>query len=92
MTLVIDTGVQEFTPLDLIPDWYRDIHPIGTPPEKVMHDYGYHLIGAMNNPKKLETVRTHVLAQWRFIAALAAVHPGVFDEIMTAYAERVLSA
>lgn len=92
MTFAIDTGLSDQSPTRFIPDWFHDIFGDTPPaPERMMHDFGYHLIGAMQNPKKLETVRRHFLKNWEFLRELAATNPGVFDEIMTAYAERVLS-
>lgn len=72
----------------LIPDWFRDMAAANTPPEQLAHDYGYHIIGAMQNPKTWPTVRKHILHDWRFLRSLADVHPDVFDEILQAYAER----
>lgn len=90
MTLVIDTGTPQLSPLEYIPDWFRDICD-GVSNERTVHDFAYHLMGAMNNPKTIDTVRKHILANWRFLAVLADMHPGVFDEFWTAYAERILS-
>lgn len=91
-TFTIDTGHSApFDPLSLIPDWFRDIYPADADPSRVIHDFGYHLIGQTTNPRKLETVRKHTLANWRFLQSLAETHPGVFDEFICAYAERALS-
>ncbi len=96
MTFQIDTGTAP-SPLDRIPDWFRDTYPDERDVARIVHDYGYHLIGAMNpdnpnNPKTVATVRKHMLAAWWFIRDLAEMHPDVFDELMTAYAERVAAA
>ncbi len=92
MTLTIDTGADDRSATRFIPDWFHDIYPSDTPDAKLMHDYGYHLIGAMQKPVRLDTVRRHLTAEWSFLIELAAINPGVFDEILTAYAERVLSS
>ena len=88
---VIDTGKPEFNPLDLIPDWFRDNYASDADAKRIIHDYGYHLIGQTTNPAKLDTVRKHTLASWQFLRALAEHHPGVFDEFICAYAERALA-
>ena len=49
-----------------------------------------HLIGATTGPVKMATVRDHALAQWRFLRHLADMHPTIFDEFWTAYAERAM--
>lgn len=90
MTFQIDTGLDPQR--GLIPDWFWDTYSSNDVPiERAVHDYAYHLIGAMQNPAKMETVRKHVLAQWHFVRALADMHPEIFDEFWTSYAERVLA-
>ena len=91
MVFVIDTGTQDRKPIDAVPDWFRDIYAADTEDARVIHDYAYHLIGALKEPKKMETVRRHVLAQWWFLRDLAEIHPDVFDEFLAAYAERWVS-
>lgn len=90
MAFEIDTGVTAFDVLDLIPDWFKD-QCNSTDKSRIVHDYGYHLIGATKNPAKLETVRKHTIAQWQFLRELAAMHPDVFDEFLCAYAERAMA-
>jgi len=90
-TFQIDIGLHPDDPLNLVPDWFKDqIMPV-CDPRDVVHSYAYHLIGAMRDPKKMDTVRRHILSQWRFLRVLADVHPGVFDELLCAYAERALA-
>lgn len=92
MAFIIDTGPVADPARSLIPDWFWDTYPTdGTSSDRAIHDYGYHLIGALKNPAKMDTVRKHTLAQWQFLRLLAETHPGVFDEFMAAYAERVLA-
>lgn len=87
----LDTGESTDRLHDMIPDWFWDTYGHNQPPlEKAVHDYGYHLIGALNNPKKMDTVRRHTMANWAFLQMLAEKHPGVFDEFWCGYAERVL--
>jgi hypothetical protein len=88
--LVIDTGEAAFDPRCLVPDWFQDICAPDISTENLFHDYAYHLIGATKNPVKMATVRDHTLAQWSFLRHLAAMHPDIFDEFLTAYAERAL--
>ncbi len=90
MTFDIDTGVIDRHPADLfVPDWFHDLMDPATPPDRILHNYAYHLIGALKNPKKMDTVRRHTLANWAFLQALSERYPTVFDEFMVAYAERV---
>jgi hypothetical protein len=86
-TFEIDTG--NTTPgMEYVPGWFLDQYNIVPDDARVVHDWAYHLIGAVNNPKKMETVRKHLLAQWGFLRVLADVHPAVFDELLVAYGER----
>jgi hypothetical protein len=80
----------QFDPRNLVPSWFQDLLPADVSTEKLFHDYAYHLIGATKNPVKMATVRDHALAQWAFLKHLSAIHPDIFDEFWTAYAERVL--
>jgi hypothetical protein len=90
-SFTIDTGVQTARPpIDFVPDWFRDAYSVEPSAERVIHDYGYHLIGALRNPAKVETCRKHTIMHWGFLRNLAEIHPSVFDEFMCAYAERVL--
>lgn len=91
MTFIIDTGPDLTDTRDLLPDWFRDIYPDGQPVERLFHDYGYHLIAQIKQPKKMDTVRKHILMDWRAIRVLADLQPGVFDELLCAYAERALA-
>ena len=91
-SFVIESGPIADDPLRFVPDWFRDVYAVEPEPRRVLHDYAYHLIGSMTNPKKVETVRKHVLSQWGFLQVLSVEHPEVFDEFWCAYAERVLSA
>ena len=86
---VIDTGVETRDPLWSVPAWFRDQLPADAADAYVIHQYGFHLIGALNNHAKVETVRKHVLGSWPFLALLGETHPDVFDEFWMAYAERL---
>lgn len=87
----IDTGHAVNPAIEQVPDWFRDQYETQDE-SRIAHDYAYHMIGEMldeNGPKRVETVRKHMLAKWGFLQALAAMHPDVFDEVLTSYAERV---
>lgn len=92
MSFEIDTGHQSATIATFISDWFVDLYPEDTPIEKLAHDYAYHLIGALNNPKMMKTVRAHFVAQFRFMEHLAEMHPDVFDELVAAYTERWMAS
>ena len=92
-TFEIDTGVFDQAPalLAQIPDWFLDQYTVLPDESRALHDYGYHLIGWLqdpNGPKKMATVRKHFLCHWVFLRNLAEQHPDVFDELLAAYAER----
>lgn len=91
MNIKIDTGEVITPAIAYVPGWFRDQYTVEPDDARIVHDYAYHLIGSMKNPKKLETVRGHMLAQWRFLQLLADMHPAVFDELLCAYAERALT-
>lgn len=87
----IDTGHAASPALEQVPDWFRDECDT-TDERRIAHDYAYHMIGEMldeNGPRKVETIRKHMLARWGFLYALADMHPDLFDEVFTSYAERV---
>jgi hypothetical protein len=87
----IDTGVADYTVRSVIPDWFQDLMPDNATDEQLAHDYAYHLVGALGNPKKMDTVRKHFLQQFSFMHFLAGMHPTVFDELVCAYAEMALT-
>lgn len=91
MTFIIDTGLDPTDSRNLLPGWFCDIYPEDQPVERLFHDYGYHLISQIQQPKKMDTVRKHILMDWLAIRALASLQPGVFDELLCAYAERALA-
>jgi len=74
-----------------LPDWFKDQFPADETPERLAHDFAYHMIWQMQQPKKTETVRKHMLAQWRFLRLLAEQDGDLFDEVLTAFVERLLS-
>jgi hypothetical protein len=87
----IITEETAFDPASLIPDWFKDQYAVTPDTSRLMHDYAFHLIGALQNPVKMETVRKHTLAQWNFLRHLADMHPDVFDEFICAFAERAMA-
>jgi len=91
MTLVIDTGRSETDPRRHMPDWFIDRNDTGDD-LRLIHDYGYYLIGELRAPKTMATVRRHVIGQWAFLRTLAEQQPDIFDEFQVAYAERFLGA
>lgn len=86
MPFEIDTGT-DARPQYLVPDWFRDMQP-DADENRLLHDYAYHLIGAMQNPKMFKTVIDHSLANWAFLRALGEEHPDVFTEYWAAFIER----
>lgn len=94
MTLVIDTGpaTAPRTAVDFAADWMRDLcanwHPEYTDAQ-VVQAYAHHLIGDMTRPKKIDTVRGQLAFNWAFLRCLMDENPGLFDEVMTAYVERL---
>lgn len=90
MTFTIDTGAPtEQGAIAFVMDWMRDQCPPHYTDAQTVQAYAHHLIGDMRRPAKLETVRTHLLMNWRFIGELGRENPGLFDEIWTAYFERM---
>lgn len=90
MTFEIDTGAPVTnSAIDYVPDWFRDQMAADAPPARVAHDFGYHLIGALNNPKTIATIRKHTLQNWAFWRCMADEWPEVFDEFWMSYAERL---
>lgn len=94
MTFEIDTGhflpATPQTAKDFIADWSSML--FHTADEKVLvQKYAQYVMGEITGPKKLETCRKHLVANWRFIRCLADEEPTIFDEILMAYAERQMS-
>ena len=93
MTFTIDTGPAPSV-RDHLPDWFKDTYGDqidAISDDRLIHDFGYCLIGEAQNrikPKTLKTVRDRWLFHWGFIRTLAETHPDVFDELIVAYAER----
>lgn len=90
MTFQIDTGQphKKSDPIELVPEWFRDIYNDDADPNRIIHDYGLHLTAALSNPVKLETCRNWTLREWFFLRHLAEAWPTIFDEYLVAYAER----
>ena len=87
MTLTIDTGAQSPDATNSIPDWFVDLMPEGTTPDRLTHDYAYHLIGKLGSYRSMKFARQHLLQHWAFLRQLADSHPEVFDEVMVSYSE-----
>ena len=85
--IVIDTGAPAADPLLGIPDWFVDLFEEGTPQERIIHQYAYHLIGKLAEYRSMKFARKHLLLHWGFLRALADTHPEIFDEALGAYAE-----
>ena len=86
-TFTIDTGTER-SAIDYVPGWFLDQYDTVPDERRVVHDWAYHLIGALAQPRTMATVRKHTLAQWHFLRILADQWPDVFDEFWSAYAER----
>lgn len=90
MTFIIDTGAQPAWGIrDRLPDWFIDQQPEAATDAQLCFTYGQWLISEAMRPKKVETVRKHMLAAWWVLPHIAEHHPEVFDEILTTYALRV---
>jgi hypothetical protein len=87
MTLIIDTGAPQINPTQGVPDWFVDMMPEGTPPERIMHNYAYNLIGKLSDYSSMKFARKHLMMHWGFLSRLAEIHPEIFDEVLSAYAE-----
>jgi len=102
VTFEIDTGAA-FTPRtarDFVPGYVSD-HWTGpeAPDADVVRCFAHHLIGSWSldrsddkRPRKLDTVRGQLLANWEFLRLLGKENPGLFDEVITAYVERLQGA
>ena len=96
MTLVIDTGTQEeltrpmrFGRLDSIGWDILESLPLDATQAQIDGAIAQVVMGDLRTPKRLDTVRRHLVALWPMIAPLALSSPASFDEIMSEYAERV---
>ena len=89
MTFIIDTGAPVSPLRDRLPDWFLDQQPDTATDAQLAFTYGQWLIGETQRPKKVETVRKHLLAAWWVLPIIADHHPEVFDELLSAYALRV---
>lgn len=91
MTFTIDTGTapQQWGIRERLPDWFLDQQADDATDAQLAFTYGQWLIGETQRPRKVETVRKHLLAAWRIMPLIAEHHPEVFDQVLTAYALRV---
>lgn len=88
-TFEIDTG-PDFSPLrDRLHAWFLDQQPETATDAQLAFTYGQWLITEAARPKKVETVRKHLLADWWVLPIIAQWHPEVFDEILVAFSLRV---
>lgn len=92
----IDTGDTPRTAIDFASDWLLDQCPGDYTDAQKVQAMAHHIIGHLSpdrgdnrRPKKLATIRDHFTANWRFLGCLATEHPGLFDECLTAYVERL---
>ena len=92
MSFEIDTGHQSATIATFISDWFVDLYPEDTPIEKLAHDYAYHLIGALNNPKMMKTVRAHFVGAVPGSWSTSRKCIQTFDELVAAYTERWMAS
>ena len=92
--MIIDTGTPEANELSIkafISDFVLDELPADVTDEAAAIAFAYHIIWKIKQPKTMDTVRKHYLANWAFLARLAVMLPDHFDEVQCAYAERALA-
>jgi hypothetical protein len=92
--MIIDTGTPEENANSikaLIPAFVLDELPEDVSDEAAASAFAYHMIWKIQQPRKMETVRKHYIANWSFLFRLADIHPEIFDEVQAAYAERALA-
>ena len=92
--MMIDTGTPEQNEISIkafISDFVLDELPADVSDEAAARAFAYHIIWKIQQPKTMDTVRKHYLAQWAFLGRLAAILPDHFDEVQAAYAERALA-
>lgn len=89
MTFVIDTGATVSPLRDRLPDWFLDQQAETATDAQLAFTYGQWLIGEAMRPKKVETVRKHLLAAWWVLPIISDHHPEVFDEILMTFAMRI---
>lgn len=87
MDFEIDTGVADTPARALIPDFFCDWYP-SSDDDDLTRRYCFYIIGEIRGPKKLDTARKHLAANWQFIRHAMQVCPGHADEILTEYVER----
>ena len=85
---IIDTGNKSVL-RERLSDWFLDQQDDAATDAQLAFTYGQWLISETQRPRKVETVRKHILAAWWFLPHLAEHHPEVFDELLCAYALRV---
>lgn len=91
--MIIDTGTPEDanTIKAFIPDFVMDELPADVSDEDAARAFAYHMIWKIKQPKTMDTVRKHYLANWSFLFRLAEILPDHFDEVQAAYSERALA-
>jgi hypothetical protein len=70
-----------------IPTWFQDEMPDDITPERMAHNYAYHLIGKLSGYKSMKFARKHLIGHWPFLLRLSEIHPEIFDEVLATYAE-----
>lgn len=92
--MIIDTGTPEENANSikaLIPAFVLDELPESVTDEDAAKAFAYHMIWKIQQPKTMDTVRKHYLANWSFLFRLADILPDHFDEVQAAYSERALA-
>jgi len=92
--MIIDTGTSEENTVSIkafISDFVMDELPEDVSDEDAARAFAYHMIWKIQQPRKMETVRKHYLANWQFLWMLAQILPTHFDEVQAAYSERALA-
>lgn len=89
--MIIDTGTPDDNGTSIkahISDFVLDELPSNVSDEDAARAFAQHIIWKIQQPKMMETVRNHYLANWSFLWRLAQINPELFDEVQRAYGDR----
>ncbi len=92
--MIIDTGTTDQNTDSIkafISDFVMDELPEDVSDEDAARAFAYHMIWKIQQPKTMEAVRRHYLANWAFLYRLAHLLPEHFDEVQAAFSERALA-
>lgn len=97
MTFTIDTGSAatahgySLDHVELLLQSVKDELPQDATQSQIDDLICQYVIGDLRQPKRLETVRNHLLRYWPLIAPLAGREPDLFDQILLEFCDRVSS-